>query len=126
MIPIATAYYVTMLHISGKRPPCNHSRDWRTPTDVHTRSGQEDAMPNLQDYAFCVIILFLLFAFMLSDIPGPRLISREDAHPMYPRYLRVFSFCHDLLSTHPPISVRKAGGITVVYLCGFWPFAKLN
>ena len=30
-----------------------------------------------------------------------------------------FSFCHDLLPTPPPISVRKAGGITVVYLCGF-------
>ena len=28
-------------------------------------------------------------------------------------------FCHDLLPTPPPISVRKAGGITVVYLCGF-------
>jgi hypothetical protein len=30
-----------------------------------------------------------------------------------------FSFCHDLLPTPPPISVRTAGGITVVYLCGF-------
>jgi len=31
----------------------------------------------------------------------------------------LFSLCHDLLPTPPPISVRKAGGITVVYLCGF-------
>ena len=30
-----------------------------------------------------------------------------------------FSVCYDLLPTPPPISVRKAGGITVVYLCGF-------
>ena len=30
-----------------------------------------------------------------------------------------FSLCHYLLPTPPPISVRKAGSITVVYLCGF-------
>ena len=34
----------------------------------------------------------LLSYCLLSDIPGLRLISREDAHPMYPRYLRVFLF----------------------------------
>ena len=27
--------------------------------------------------------------------------------------------CYDILPTPPPISVRTAGGITVVYLCGF-------
>ena len=38
-----------------------------------------------------------------------------------------FSLCYYLLPTPPPISVRKDGGITVVYLCGFQPFfAKLN
>ena len=31
LILIATAYYVTMITISGKRPPCTHSRGWRTP-----------------------------------------------------------------------------------------------
>ena len=35
----------------------------------HTRSGQEDAKPNIQDYAFCVIILFFtVLPFVLSDI----------------------------------------------------------
>ena len=40
----------------------------------------------------CYHIVFCVLPFVLSDIPGPRLISREDAHPMYPRYPRVFSF----------------------------------
>ena len=30
-----------------------------------------------------------------------------------------FSLCYNILPTPPPISVRTAGGITVVYLCGF-------
>ena len=77
-----------------------------------------------QDYAMsCYHTVFCVLPCLLSDIPGPRPISREDAHPMYPRYPRVFfvlfSLCHDLLPTPPPTSVRKAGGITVVYLCGF-------
>ena len=33
-----------------------------------------------------------------------------------------FSLCYNILPTPPPISVRTAGGITVVYLCGFSPF----
>ena len=73
-----------------------------------------------QDYAMsCYHTVFCVLPFLLSDIPGPRPISRKDAHPMYPRYPRVFPLCHDLLPTLPPNSVRKAGGITVVYLCGF-------
>ena len=40
----------------------------------------------------CYHIVFCVLPFVLSDIPGPRLISREDAHPMYPRYPRVFLF----------------------------------
>ena len=59
-----------------------------------------------------------VLSFMLSDISGPRPISREDAHSMYLQYLRVY-LCYNLLPTPPPISVRKAGGITVVYLCGY-------
>ena len=65
--------------------------------------------------SYCVSC-FVIFVIRYSRT---KTISREDAHPMYPRYLRIFSLCHDLLPTPPPISVRKAGGITVVYLCGF-------
>ena len=65
----------------------------------HTRSGQEDAMPNIQDYVFCVIILF----FTVLPFAELKTISREDAHLMYPRYLRVFLYMfNDLLPTPPP------------------------
>ena len=44
-----------------------------------------------QDYAMsCYHTVFCVLPCLLSDIPGPRPISREDAHPMYPRYPRVF------------------------------------
>jgi len=44
-----------------------------------------------QDYAMsCYHTVFCVLPCLLSDIPGPRPISREDAHPMYPRYLRAF------------------------------------
>ena len=69
---------------------------------------------------YVLLYCFFLFLPFVLLISTRRPISREDAHRMYPRYLCVFFFfCHDLLPTPPPISVRKAGGITVVYLCGF-------
>ena len=71
----------------------------------HTRSGQEDATSNIQEYAFCVIILFFfLFCHFCYSISAElKTISCEDAHPMYPRYLRVFLYMiNDLLSTPPP------------------------
>ena len=72
-----------------------------------------------QDDAMSCYLLCFVFCHFVIRYPRTKTISRKDAQPMYPRYLRVFSLCHDLLPTPPPISVRKAGGITVVYLCGF-------
>ena len=92
------------------------------PLDAQAQEPQagRNAQAHVHDHLmFCYHIGFWVLPFLLSDIPGPRPISREDAHPMYPWYLRVFLFCHDLLPTPPPISVRKTGVITVVYLCGF-------
>ena len=48
----------------------------------------------IQDYEFCVIILFF-FCFAICVIRYPttrRPMSREDAHRMYPRYPRVFLY----------------------------------
>ena len=68
----------------------------------------------------CYYIDFFLFCHLCYSISAIRRpISREDAHRMYPRYPRVFLSCYHILPTPPPISVRAAGGITVVYLCGF-------
>ena len=66
---------------------------------------------------YIVLFLFCHLCYSISAYPKP--ISRKDAHRMYPRYPRVFLLCYDTLPTPPPISVRTAGGITVVYLCGF-------
>jgi hypothetical protein len=65
------------------------------------RSDRKDANP--QDYPqepaiSCYHIVFFVMPFVLST--GLKIISREDAHPIYPRYPRVFLFvCHDLLPT---------------------------
>ena len=68
----------------------------------------------------CYYIGFFCFAICVIRYPPIRRpISREDAHRMYPRYPRVFLLCYHILPTPPPISLRTAGGITVVYLCGF-------
>ena len=97
------------------------ARCWRTPPDAHTRSGKEDATPLSKTMNFVLLYCFF-FCFAIYVIrypPTRRPISREDAHRMYPRYPRVFLLCYHILPTPPPISLRTAGGITVVYLCGF-------
>ena len=81
--------------------------------------GTQRPSPRPRPCHVCYHIVFRVLPFLLSDIPGPRPISREDAHPIVSTLSTCFSLCHDLLPTSPPISVRKAGGITVVYLCGF-------
>ena len=58
----------------------------------------------------CYHIVFCVLPFVLSDIPGPRPISREDAHLMYPRYLRVFLFVMIYCPLPRPISVRTGWG----------------
>ena len=47
-----------------------NSRFWRTPHQMrHARSGQEDATPNIQDYAICdIILVFTVLPFVFFDI----------------------------------------------------------
>ena len=71
----------------------------KNPLDAQAQERQ--AGRNAQDYAMsCYHIVFNVLPFMLSDIPGPRLISREDAHPMYPQYLRVSLYV--IFTAHSP------------------------
>ena len=69
------------------------------PLDARAQNRQAGriAHAHVQDYVIlCYHIVFCVLPFVLSDVPGPRLISREDAHPMYhpmyPRYSRGFLF----------------------------------
>ena len=65
-----------------------------------------------QEYAMsCYHIVFRVLSFLLSDIPGPRPISREDAHPMYPRYLRAFAFRFIIswFTAHSPTNLCEKG-----------------
>ena len=58
---------------------------------AQAQQAGRNAQALAQDYAMsCYYIVFRVLPFLLSDIPGPRPVSREDAHLMYPRYLRVF------------------------------------
>ena len=106
--------YRVIIHDQGDRPPAaGGPPPMRTPGAARRTLNQ---LPKTMN--FVLLYCFSIFPFVLL-ISTRRPISREDAHRMYPRYLLVFLFCRDLLPTPPPISVRKAGGITVVYLCGF-------
>ena len=74
------------------------------------RQAGRNAQAHAQDYVmFCYHIVFCVLPFLLSDIPGPRLISREDAHPMYPRYLRVFLFVMIYCPPPPPTNLCEKG-----------------
>ena len=67
MINLVTAYYVLMITIPGERPPCTHSRDWRTPARCaipgaarRTPRQTSKTMPFVLSYCFfcfaiCVI-----------------------------------------------------------------------
>ena len=125
MIPIATAYYVTMLHISGK---CTHSRDWRTPPDAPYQErpgGRHAKHPCL----LCYHILFSVLPFVLFDI------CRTEDHKPRGRasdvstlstcffFLYVIIYC----PLPHPISVRTDCGYhcrVLVWLLAL--FAKLN
>ena len=130
MILIATAYYVTMIPISGKRPPCTHSRDWRTPARCAIPgAARRTPRQTSKNMHFVLSYCFFLFCHLCYSISAElKTISREDAHPMYPRYLRVLLYMfNDLLPTPPSNLCENALGYhcrVLVRLLAF--FAKLN
>jgi len=57
------------------------------------RLAGRNAQVLAQEYVICVIILLFLFCHLCYPISAElKTISREDAHLMYPRYPRVFSY----------------------------------
>ena len=105
----------------NKAAACPPLEDPRRCAHQERLGGRQANYPRL--WILCYYIVVFLFCHLCYRyLPLRRHISRVDAHRMYPRYPRVFSLCYNILPTPPPISVRKAGGITVVYLCGFQPF----
>ena len=83
-IPAYPLYHGQLLMLP--KPP-------RTPRDAQAQEQQagRNAQDLAQEYAMsCYHIVFRVLPFLFPDIPGTRPISRDDAHPMYPRYPRVF------------------------------------
>ena len=96
------------------------ARCWRTPPDAHTRSGKEDATPLSKTMNFVLLYCFFLFCHLCYSISAyPKTHKPRGRASDVSTISTCFSVCYYLLPTPPPISVRTAGGITVVYLCGF-------
>ena len=100
--------YDDRLHAAGGPPPM------RAPGAARrTLNQQTKTMNSVLLYCFSV------FAICVTDIYPKTHKPRGRASDVSTISTCFYFFCHDLLPTPPPISVRKAGGITVVYLCGF-------
>ena len=89
--------------------------DAKDPKDAHATGaeGLTTCFTQDQDILFMLYIVFLLFLpFMLSvlyDIHRTEdPISREDAHPLYPRYPRVLNYML-LFTAHSPTNLCEKG-----------------
>ena len=110
---IATAYYVTMIPISGKRPPCTHSRDWRTPARCAipgaARMTPRQTSKNMHfvlSYWFFSVLPFVLFDICRAEDHKPR----GRASNVSTISTRV-SLCSMIYCPLPhPISVRTGWG----------------
>ena len=77
---------------------------------------------------YCVSPVFAIYAICVMRYPpNGRLISREDAHPLYPRYPRVLNYML-LFTAHSPTNLCEKGWgyhcCVLVWLLAL--FAKLN
>ena len=80
----------------------------------HSRSGQEDATPNIQEYAFCVIILFFfpVLPFVLFDICRTEDHKPRERAPDVSTISTCFFFLYVIIycPLPHPISVRTGWG----------------
>jgi len=107
---------LNIIHEQGDRLPAAGG----PPTDAHTRSGSEDATPLSKTMNFVLLYWFFsVLPFVLLDIHYPKTHKPRGRASDVSTISTCFSLCYHLLPTPPPISLRTAGGITVVYLCGF-------
>ena len=80
-------------------------------------------------YILCVSPVFAIYAICVMRYPpNGRLISREDAHPLYPRYPRVLNYML-LFTAHSPTNLCEKGWgyhcCVLVWLLALFS-AKLN
>ena len=102
-----------MLTKAGERPPCTHRRDWRTPARCAIPgAARRTPRQTSKNMPFVLSYCFFLFCYLCYSISAElKTISREDAHLMYLRYLRVFFLSVMIYCSIPhPISVRTGWG----------------
>ena len=123
MIYIVTAYYILMITIPGERPPCTHSRDWGPPPDAPYQErpgGRHAKHPRIcllcYHIVFFPVLPFVLFDICRTEDHKPR-GRASDVSTISTRVSLYFQW----FTAHSPTQTlwERAGGITVVYLCGF-------
>ena len=99
----------------GDRPPATGGPPpMRTPGAARRTPRQLSKTMNLV-LLYCV---FSVLPFVLSISASPKTNKPRGRASDVSTISTCLSLCNNILPTPPPISVRKAGGITVVYLCG--------
>ena len=105
---------------SCERPPHTHSRYWKTPTRC-VIPGAARRTPRQTSKIMSFVLSYWFFCFYYFCYPIStklKTISREDAHLMYPRYPRGFSFCmSNLLLTPPPNLCENGLGVSLSCTC---------
>ena len=108
--------YRTITHEQGDRSPAaGGPPPMRIPGAARRTPNQLTKTLNF-GLLYC---FFLFLPFVLSISASPKSHKPRGRASDVSTISTCFSICYDLLPTPPPISVRKAGGITVVHLCGF-------
>ena len=108
--------YRMIIHEQGDRSPAaGGPPPMRTPGAARRTPRQLSKTINFV-LVYCV---FSVLPFVLLISASPKTHKPRGRASDVSTISTCFSLCYNILPTPPPISVRKAGGITVVYLCGF-------
>ena len=93
---------------------------WRTPPMRTPGAARRTPRQSPRQWILCYYTVFLLFCHFCYSISAyPKTHKPRGRASDVSTISTCFSLCYNILPTPPPISVRTAGGITVVYLCGF-------
>ena len=134
--PLISDNNVKRYSLTNKQPIKYHTIPRPVPTDAHSKTqktprmrmrlerkdGHHASLKTKTCY-LCYIMCFSCFChlcYMCYEISTGRKTNKPRGRASAVSTISTcFSLCYYLLPTPPPISVRKDGGITVVYLCGF-------
>ena len=107
--------YRVIIHEQGDRSPAaGGPPPMRTPGAARRTPSQLSKTMNFV-LLYCV---FSVLPFVLSISASPKTHKPRGRASDVSTISTCFSLCYNILPTPPLISVRTAGGITVVYLCG--------